>query len=101
MRGINRLSARFVSNVRKPGRYNDGHGLYLQVDATRKSWLFRYTRLGRHQWMGLGPLCDVSLLEARERAKEARQVLVDGRDPVTAKRAAKSALAGGSPRLDV
>ena len=45
MRGINRLSARFVSNVRKPGRYNDGHGLYLQVDATRKSWLFRYTRL--------------------------------------------------------
>jgi hypothetical protein len=56
---------------KKPGRYGDGHGLYLQVlSKTNQSWLLRYERgggkergddgkkrrRGRERWLGLGPL---------------------------------------------
>ncbi len=93
MRGINRLTALKVNRVKTPGRYADGGGLWLQVkEGGSKSWIFRYTRHGVHRHMGLGPLISVSLLEARERAKEARQVLLDGRDPVEARRDTATAL---------
>jgi Arm DNA-binding domain len=36
--------------------------------------------------MGLGPLHTVSLAEARERARQARQILLDGDDPLEIKR---------------
>jgi Arm DNA-binding domain len=66
----------------------DGGGLYLQVtegaDGTpRKSWLFRYTVGGRERQMGLGPLSDVSLAEARERAVTAREQRRAGKDPIS------------------
>lgn len=72
-RTINRLSHKKVETLKKPGMHPDGGGLYLQVteaaDGTpRKSWLFRYTVGGRERQMGLGPISDVSLAEARERA---------------------------------
>ena len=41
--------------------------------------------------MGLGALHTVSLAEARERAKQARQLLLDGTDPIEAKRAQRDA----------
>jgi integrase len=41
--------------------------------------------------MGLGPLHTVSLQEARIRAREARQLLVDGKDPLTVKEEAMAA----------
>jgi hypothetical protein len=39
--------------------------------------------------MGLGPLDLVSLSEARERAREARKLLLDGNDPIEHRRLAK------------
>jgi integrase len=65
----------------------DGGGLYLQVTegadrAPRKSWLFRYTVGGRERQMGLGPLNDVPLAEARERAVAARELRRAGKDPI-------------------
>ena len=39
--------------------------------------------------MGLGSLKDFNLAEARERARQARQLLADGKDPLSIKRAAK------------
>lgn len=68
--------------------HNDGGGLYLQVteaaDGTpRKSWLFRYAIAGRERQMGLGPLSDVSLAEARDRATAARELRRAGKDPIT------------------
>ena len=93
MRGINRLTALKVNKLKTPGRYADGGGLWLKIsEGGGKSWQFRYTRHGAHRHMGLGPLMSVSLLEARERAKQARQVLLDGRDPIEARRDAEVSL---------
>jgi integrase len=78
----------------KPGRYGDGHGLYLQIiSKTNRSWLLRYERGGRERWMGLGPLHTYDLQQARERARKARQQLFDGTDPLDARKAERAARA--------
>ena len=87
MREANKLSAVKVTRLKEPGRYCDGLGLWLQVSQFgTKAWLFRYTRHGRARQMGLGALHTVSLAEARERARQARQILLDGDDPLEVKR---------------
>jgi integrase len=69
----------------------DGRGLWLQVtrgegDHIRRSWTFRYQFRGARHEMGLGPLDVVSLAEARDKARALRQQLLDGIDPLTARR---------------
>lgn len=82
-RAMNQLSAAKVAKLTKPGRYGDGGGLWLQVSRYgTKSWLFRYMIDGRARQMGLGSVETFSLKEARERARLARQLVVDGRDPI-------------------
>ena len=86
------LSVKKIERLKTPGRFADGHGLYLQVlSATNRSWLFRYTRTGRERWMGLGPLHTFDLAEARELARKARQQIKDGVDPLDVRKAAKQA----------
>jgi len=86
-----RLTAKRVDHLHKPGRHPDGDGLYLQITTTGvKSWVLRYERNGRERMLGLGPLRDFSLKEARERARRARQQLADGVDPIEAKRAQRT-----------
>lgn len=94
-RTINRLSHRRVETLKQPGMHGDGGGLYLQVtegaDGTpRKSWLFRYTVAGRERQMGLGPLSDVPLAEARDRALAARELRRAGKDPIAEREAARA-----------
>lgn len=85
---LNKLSARAVESVSKRGRYSDGGGLVLQISKWgTKSWIFRYERDGRDRHMGLGPLVDLSLLEAREKAARCRKLLLDGIDPQEARAA--------------
>jgi integrase len=76
------------------GWHCDGRGLYLQVTAGTngfcRSWVFRYTAGGRERYMGLGPLADVTLAMAREKALEARRLRLEGVDPIDARRAAKA-----------
>ena len=90
MREANKLSAVKVNRLKTPGRYCDGLGLWLQVTeaagGVTKAWLFRYQRHGRARQMGLGALHTVTLAEARERARQARQILLDGDDPIELKR---------------
>ena len=90
-----KLTEKKIAKLKAPGRYGDGHGLYLQVQsATNRSWLLRYERSGRgERWMGLGPLHTVDLKEARERARKARQQLLDGMDPLDARKAQRAAQA--------
>ena len=82
------LTAKRVATlVKRPGRYHDGHGLILVVvNPTNASWQLRYQRNGRERWLGLGPLHTVTLKDARERARAARLQLLDGIDPIDARR---------------
>ena len=94
------LTAKKVERLKIPGRYPDGHNLYLQVGETGgKSWLFRFERDGRERWHGLGAAYTFSLKEARERARAARQLLADGIDPIDHRKAERSKLAAAKAKL--
>ncbi|NUU44558.1 tyrosine-type recombinase/integrase [Tardiphaga robiniae] len=82
------LTAIEVTKQKKPGRYADGGGLYLQVtNAGTKSWLLRYMIAGRAREMGLGPVNLVTLAEARENARAGRKLILTGVDPLEQRRA--------------
>lgn len=91
-RTINRLTDLGVRRLKAPGRYADGGGLYLIVDkAGLKRWYFFYVWAGKRVEMGLGPLADRSLTQAREAREDARKLLLDGVNPTEARRAQKAA----------
>lgn len=97
-RGIHRLSALFVKKTKEPGMHADGGNLYLQVKRQKaghvtKSWAFLYERNGKPTYMGLGSINAVTLDRAREKAFEARGMLVDGIDPLQAKREREKTIA--------
>ena len=78
-----KLTKARVERERKPGRYGDGGGLWLQVSPSgTKSWLLRYQLHGRSRHMGLGSFPDVPLADARERARLARMRLSERVDPI-------------------
>ena len=89
------LTAKCVERTKKPGRYRDSggiRGLLLQISANgAKSWVLRYERHGKERMMGLGSCSEFTLKEARERARQARQLLADGIDPLARKHADKQA----------
>ena len=83
------LTASFVKRLSTPGRYGDGrgsYGLYLRVWVTangriRKLWGQRL-RIGYQVTnLGLGSYPAVTLANARKRAIENAQAVVEGRDP--------------------
>lgn len=91
-RTTNRLSARTVSALKKPGRHADGGGLYLSIstDGSRRRWvyLFRWrepgqTGAGKLREMGLGSASTVSLARARELATAARAHVANGVNPLS------------------
>jgi integrase len=85
-RGKERLSALAVRRARKPGLYADGGNLYLRVgEGAAKSWVFRYMVGGKAREAGLGSAATFDLKEARERARQWRQQLADGIDPLAAR----------------
>jgi integrase len=91
-RRLNKLTALDVASKSEPGRYSDGGGLELQVSKWgSKSWVFRFARNGKTRWLGLGPIHTVTLAEARVRSRHARQLLLDGKDPIVVKDEARAA----------
>ena len=93
-RGINKLTARTVETLDKPGRYSDGGNLYLSISPNGgKRWTFLYRWQGKPREMGLGSAArgGVSLAKARERASGARALLHDGINPLEEKRASHRA----------
>lgn len=90
-REINRLTAREVASAEPPeGKRSvllaDGGNLLLQVSQSatggfNKSWIFRYELDGKRHDLGLGPLRDISLKDAREKARALRVQLLNGVAP--------------------
>lgn len=88
----NKLSPVKVKALTSPGVFTDGGGLYLQVTPSgTQSWIYRFMINGRARTMGLGPVVDVSLKEARELASAARAKVRAGIDPIEEKHGARRA----------
>ncbi len=86
---MTKLNSLFVANVKTPGRYYDGNGLYLlvqknTVSGIRKSWVLRFaspiTRKRRD--LGLGGMTSVGLAEVRKKAVQIRSEIQSGADPL-------------------
>lgn len=93
---INRLSARTVQSLKKPGRHADGAGLYLVVDKSgAKRWTFLFRKAGRLREMGLGSANAVPLAQARQLAQDARAQIAGGLDPIAEK---EKALVAARPK---
>lgn len=89
------LSALEVGRLTSPGNHAVGgvSGLYLYVnEAQGRSWVLRTVIGGKRRHLGLGGYPSVTLAQAREKAREAREQVVKGMDPVHERRAAASAL---------
>ena len=95
------LSALAVSKFKTDGRYAVGgvDGLHLRVLGASRAWVLRIavgSRIGRdgnaavhRRDVGLGSYPEVSLAEARDRARELRRQVREGVDPVLKRREAK------------
>ncbi len=97
-RAINRLTARTVAAMTRPGRHADGGGLYLIVDkcdltvdkpAPAKRWALLVSVRGKRREIGLGGVTSTNgLAEARKSAAEALRAIERGDDPTRPKVAA-------------
>jgi integrase len=101
-RGIQKLTDKEIRNAKpEPGRssvmLSDGGSLYLQASRgrdnnIRRSWIFRYSLAGRKpKDMGLGSLDAVDVVQAREKAREYRGLVLQGLDPIATRDAEISA----------
>lgn len=87
------LTAQAVRNATLPGKYFDGHGLYLRVDTSgSRFWVQRITVRGKRCELGLGSPSLVTLAEARAKALDNRKLAREGGDPLQAKREAQAVL---------
>lgn len=88
------LSSLEIRRLTRPGRWSVGgvDGLALQVtESGARSWVLRFTHLGRQREMGLGGFPTITLAGARERARQIRSTIREGIDPIDAAQARKSA----------
>ena len=84
-----------VRSLKKPGLHPVGGvaGLRKQVHKSgSSSWILRTTVAGKSREIGIGSVATVSLKAARERARELRVMIEQGRDPIAEKQKALSNL---------
>lgn len=90
------LSALEVKRLTTPGRHATGNvaGLLLVVkESGAKSWILRTVIAGKRRNIGLGGYPEISLAQAREKARNIKDQIEQGIDPVEQKRATRRALA--------
>lgn len=81
MAKIKLLTARQIDTL-PTGFHSDGGNLYLRVrDTGSRAWVFRYKSAGKAIELGLKPVADRSLAQARELAGKMRTALADGKNP--------------------
>jgi integrase len=103
---LHRLSVRFCQTAApRQHPYADGGNLYLDASMSKsgehvnRSWLFVYQvpgtkaegRRRKHRHMGLGSYPDVSLVQAREEARQCRGLLRKSIDPLDHRRGQRQA----------
>lgn len=91
-----------MKRLTRPGVHAVGGvtGLHLQVKETgARSWLLRIKIGDKRREIGLGGYPDVTLAQARDKAREARDRIASGVDPIEEKRAAKAALRAAAAAL--
>lgn len=89
------LSALEVSRLKAPGLVSVGvvPGLCLQVSPTgARSWILRAKVGSKRRDMGLGQFPAVTLAQAREKARQARELISNGQDPILERERAQSRL---------
>ena len=96
------LNALAVSRLTKPGLHFVGAvaGLALLVaDTGAKSWILRKSIAGKRRDMGLGGYPDVTLAQAREKAREKRALVEMGIDPIEDRRSKLATLAASRAKV--
>ena len=88
------LSARAVAALKVEGRHAVGGapGLHLRISNGHRGWVLRVMVGEQRRDLGLGPFPEIGLAEAREKARDMHKLVRQGIDPLTTKRAQRSAL---------
>ena len=89
------LSDRAVAAIKKEGRHAVGGvpGLMLRVSAGHRGWVLRIMVAEQRKDMGLGPYPEVSLSEARIKARRIHDDLREGLAPLAPSKASRMAVA--------
>ena len=90
-----------VSRLTAPGAHFVGGvaGLFLEIkEGGSRSWVLRAMVAGKRRDMGMGGFPDVTLAQARERARTARDQIHAGADPIQARQKARSAAVAASAK---
>lgn len=105
-RVVRELSALDVKRLQHPGTGGNAtfavggvSGLLMQITPNGgRTWLLRASVGGKRREIGLGGFPDVPLAQARERAREAKDQIRRGIDPVEERKAARANLAAAHLR---
>ncbi|SEN57494.1 Integrase [Pseudorhodobacter antarcticus] len=103
---IDELSAIDVKRLAHPGGNRNVlisvggvPGLHMQLTPKRgRSWVLRTTIGGERRDIGLGGFPAVTLAQARHKARDARDKICQGIDPIEERKAARAALAAAQRR---
>lgn len=87
----------FVGSAARGKKLADGGGLYLFITpAGGATWRVKYRIEGKEKIYSVGPYPLVSLAAARVELGEVKALLLESKDPVTARRVNRAAAAAGS-----
>ena len=88
------LSVKRAKPRTAPYKLSDRDGLYLLVTPSGgRWWRYDYRHAGKRKTISLGVYDDVTLAGARERLRDARALVADGRDPSAVRKATDSTAA--------
>lgn len=75
------VAVRQAKSKDKPYKISDSGGLYLLVNSTGKYWRMNYRFAGKQKTLAIGVYPAVSLVNARKKRDEARELLAKDIDP--------------------
>lgn len=95
-----KLTDTFLRSLKPTGKvqkHSDGGGLYIFVSSTGgKLWRMAYRFDGKQKTLSFGAYPTVGLKSARQRREEAKELLANGIDPGSHKKAVKAAVLADS-----